>query len=1247
MSNKGSSLDRFVDGIGKIFTDLGFGVRAKLISLFVVIKVLPLVLLALVAWYQAVELGDDMRSRTKRMAEQAVRELSDAGELAVSDSVEALDNRATEEVERMTTDAAQRVADFLYGRDSDLRFLTTLTPSETVFKDFINSKTRHLVKPREWVLAEDGKSWVPTAEFKKLPERTLINEQNKPRFRSRAADGFELESVPLYLELTYVDLTGQEKVKITSSDLMDPTLKNISDKKNTFCKAEDYFAKLQELKPGEIYVSDVIGEYVGTPMIGMYTPENAKKKGIPFEPESAAYVGDENPNGKRFKGIVRWATPVAKDGKVVGYITMALNHDHIMSLVGHLVPQTERYSDISSAAAGNYAFIWDHKGRSIVHPRHHSITGYDAETGEPQIPFLDAATYERFQASGQKYADFIAGEPEFTNQAREVKPAIALAKQGLVSLDCRYLNFAPQCTGWYNLAKDGGSGSFLILWSGLWKLTTVSAIPYYTGQYGEKLVGFGIVTVTVGVDDFHRPALESQKTIQALVENTDRELSSVSEQAYESIAANLWNTAVSLSVSTLIMTILVVLVAIWMASSITRGITKLIRGISSFSSGYRGFRFDTTSKDEFGVLCNSLDELFNGIVQSVKNPTTITDLDQKVLYMNEYALNILNKTLDDVKGKLYTDLTIFDGKGGPVAAFLENRTSSISYYVPTNSYYKSKVTYLVDRAGNNIGYIITAEDVTQLIAEQERIEQERAMLDMVLSASPDIIWYKNIEGVYLAVNPRFSAMLGLTPEEIHGRRDEELLPDALYLTSKANDQELLAQKMPAYTEHKIAFADGHEEILDIVRTPIFGPNGSIRGILGVGRDVSLRVTAENDLRKTQRDLIKAVNEANEASKSKSEFLARMSHEIRTPMNAIIGMTNITKRKLGEVDCSKDDLLPNVMQIESSSMHLLGLLNDILDISKIEAGKIELSEESFDISKLVDDVSSIIAPRCESKNIKFSVNIDGLEHKHFISDVLRLRQILINLLGNAVKFTPELGSITFRLEQKERKDGKTLVFFSVADSGIGIAPEKLETLFAPFEQGGGHITRVYGGTGLGLSISRSIAMLLGSDIEVVSEENKGSEFFFSLWLLENKEAGITETSDDAMPIMPGKRVLLVDDVDINRMIAMELLSPFDLIIEEACDGTEAVEKFAAAEPFYYDLVFMDIQMPQMNGYEASSAIRRLEREDAKAIPIIAMTANAFKDDIDMAFESGMNGHVAKPIDMEKLLDVLKIYLGKNQ
>ena len=247
--------------------------------------------------------------------------------------------------------------------------------------------------------------------------------------------------------MTFIDLDGKERVKVVNSPRMNPALRDVSKPENTFVRAEHYFAELQKLEPGQVYVSEVIGAYVGSRIIGHYTPLSVAKAGLPFEPEQSAYAGKENPLGKRFEGLVRFAAPVVEKGHITGYVTLALDHDHLMEFTAHLVPTNERYTEIPDASEGNYAFIWDHKGRSIVHPRHFSITGYNPDSGEPQIPWLEDRIYDKWQASGKNYLNFIQDEPQFVAQSNTKKPAKELTQKGLVGLDCRYLNFAPQCTG--------------------------------------------------------------------------------------------------------------------------------------------------------------------------------------------------------------------------------------------------------------------------------------------------------------------------------------------------------------------------------------------------------------------------------------------------------------------------------------------------------------------------------------------------------------------------------------------------------------------------------------------------------------------------------------------------------------------------------------------------------------------------------------------------------------------------------
>ncbi len=973
----------------------------------------------------------------------------------------------------------------------------------------------------------------------------------------------------------------------------------------------------------------------------MYTPERTAKAGLPFEPEKNAYSGKENPVGKRFKGLVRWGMPVTRDGAIIGYVTLALDHDHIMEFTNHLMPTAERYTEIPDASGGNYAFIWDHKGRSIVHPRHHSIVGYDPQTGDPQVPWLEDRIYDEWRNSGESYADFIPDVPTFVEQSTSKKPAPALTKDGLVGLDCRYLNFAPQCTGWFDLTRDGGSGSFDILWSGLFKLTTASAIPYYTGQYARSKRGFGFVTIGAEVDDFHRPATETKKVIDGIIAASDAELTKNAADTQNAIQNNLLGTAYRLGLSTTFMAVLVILIAIWMASIFTGRITALIDGISRFRSGERHFRFKAQTRDEMGALADSFDEMADSLVASVKGMIISTDLDQKIIHANDECLGTINKSLPELLGRFYSEVSIYPqgSEYDPITCLLSGKEPKTLYHPASGKHFRGAAAFLTNTLGEAKGYIITSSDVTAMAEERRKIEEQRALLDTVFTYSPDIIWYKDKDGHYLTINPRAEDFLGKKAPAARGHTDLELLPPETAATFMEYDSDAMAKGQPTHTEETLVFADGHTEILDTVRTPIYDQSGDIVGILGVCRDITRRVEIENSLKKTESELQMAVLAANKASESKSEFLARMSHEIRTPMNAIIGMTSIAKRKLADSRVSQDEIQNHMDQIEVSSQHLLGLLNDILDIAKIEAGKLELAEEAFDLPKLAENVAAIIRPRCREKNIDFSVDIRNLGSSAFISDPLRLRQVLINLLGNAVKFTPSSGKISFLIEQLERDANKSLLSFSVSDTGMGIPQAKLLSIFQPFEQADRDIAKNYGGTGLGLSISRNIVKGLGDDIRVSSTPGQGSSFSFEIWLREAGSSPVEAQRIDYTARLKGKKALLVDDVDINRIIVQELLSAADMRIDEADNGQAAADAFAKSPVGYYDIIFMDVQMPEMDGYEAASAIRRMDRADAASVPIIAMTANAFKEDVEKALAHGMNAHLAKPLEYEKLLEVM--------
>lgn len=1219
------------------FDNLGLGMRKKLVIIFLLVKVIPLILLTIIAWQHITMQGNTLR------------------EIAINDSTIALNDSAVKNIERISTDTAQKVADFLYMRDNDILFVAKLPRSENSYKQFIDSHTGRLISKRTWKLSSDGKSWVPEKQLN-LHEPKILSTNNENRdmnsFNHREPNFFEYEIRPLYDEITFIDLEGNEIIKIVANNSpksnfpMSSQRKNVADKANTYIKAETYFPNLKQLKPGEIYVSDMIGAYVGSNYIGMYTPDAVAKAAqknnceIEYNPEKQAYAGRENPNGKRFEGIIRWATTVTdENNKVIGYVTLALNHDHIMEFINHITPLNERYTELPSAHEGNYAFICDYKCRNIGHPRHHSIVGFDPETGEPQVPWLEESIYEGWQQSGlPKWTDYIKDYPAFHEQTRTKKPAATLTQKGLVGLDGRYLNNAPQCTGWMNLTRDGGSGSFYMMWSQVYKINTVAAIPYYTGQYAPSAAnqyskrGFGFVALGSNLEDFTSPANRTE------------------EKLVTAINENLKDTFFQLGATTIILIILVVFIAIWMASAFTNRIKHLINGISRFRSGERQFRFNSQVRDEMGILADSLDEMAESIVNSVNNPLTIIDTNYNIIYMNEQELAYINKTLPEVVGRPYSENSIYPGESKycPLKALAEGHEADVIYVEHNDTYIKGTANYRFDKNGNKIGYIIVTNDVTEMTLEKNKIEEQRKLFDKILTSSPDLIWYKNAKGLYLSVNPRFSAIFGKSVDEVIGKTDEQLFDASSAEHFKKKYEETIASANPLYTEEKITFADGHKEILDAVRTPLYDSNGQLTGMLGVARNITARVEMETELRKIQIQLEQAANKANNANQHKGEFLARTSHEIRTPMNAIIGLTNIVKRKLDINGISSEtelrEIKNHINQIEISSRHLLGLINDILDISKIDAGKIELAAEVVDLPILYETVSSMIKPRCEEKNIIFETFFEPINHSTFLFDSLRLRQVLINLLGNSVKFTPQNGTITFSIKKKEQRAGSSLFEFSVHDTGIGIAKDNLEKIFQPFDQGDNKVAKQYGGTGLGLAISKRIVQLFGGDLTVESSAGKGSKFSFSIWLPEtNEKIEPEEIISDATNKFKNKKALLVDDVEINRMIVASLLEDTGIEIDEEEDGLAALSKFEESPVGSYDIIFMDVQMPVMGGYEAAAKIRELERTDAKTIPIIAFTANAFKEDIDKALSYGMNAHITKPVELSKLLEVLFKFL----
>ena len=390
-----------------------------------------------------------------------------------------------------------------------------------------------------------------------------------------------------------------------------------------------------------------------------------------------------------------------------------------------------------------------------------------------------------------------------------------------------------------------------------------------------------------------------------------------------------------------------------------------------------------------------------------------------------------------------------------------------------------------------------------------------------------------------------------------------------------------------------------------------------------------------------RALVEALERAEDANQAKTAFLSSMSHEIRTPMNAIIGLDNIALRDPNLSQRTRDEL----EKIGSSARHLLALINDILDMSRIESGRMELKSEEFSFKEFLDQICIIVGGQCEDKGLTFVFNRKEPLDEYFIGDVLRLKQIIINILGNAVKFTDTPGTVTFAVEQTDGADDGRMLRFTMKDTGIGMDESFIPKLFDPFAQEDATSTNRYGGSGLGMAITKNMVDLMGGTIVVESKKGCGTTFVVAIPLKRAHHVETIETSRalDTDMSVAGLHMLIAEDMEMNAEVLADLLELEDMTSEWAKNGQLAVQMFEESEPGQFDAILMDMRMPVLDGLGATRKIRALGRPDAATIPIIALTANAFEEDVKRCLNAGMNAHLSKPVDIDllkaKLLELL--------
>ena len=636
----------------------------------------------------------------------------------------------------------------------------------------------------------------------------------------------------------------------------------------------------------------------------------------------------------------------------------------------------------------------------------------------------------------------------------------------------------------------------------------------------------------------------------------------------------------------------------------------------------------------FNYLRNVIYDPQNAVLDVEKLPQEYRDLGSGLQYFAECVMETKTLAQALAKGDLTDNLP---RSGNEIASPLKTLHASLKHLTwqaqqIAKGDYQQRVSFMGDFAAAFNTMAKQLEERRMLDTQEKSRLQE--YINLILSNTPNILLAFDTEGKAVLASESYIQRCKLSSvEKVQGKTFTELFAPVvsekfLFEAGKMIDNALLNLETPAIEENIDFGQDGNLRIYLIHVSPILHENKTVMGTIVAFDDMTEIVQARQE---AERALILAEKSA----RVKADFLARMSHEMRTPMNAIIGMAAIGKKNAGN-----DQQMYCFDNITEASQQLLNVINDILDISEIESSKIELSYNEFNFVNMLNNIKNTFQLHAEKKNQNFTVDIDPNIPLTIILDEKRLTQVITNILSNAFKFTPEQGSISLNVKKINETNENCTICFTIKDNGIGISEEQQKHLFVPFEQADGGTARKFEGTGLGLAISKRIVEMMGGNICVESSYKKGSSFTFEITPRINKDENAEKTS--IKNIFAGKKIMIAEDVEINREIISALLEETGVEMDFAFNGAEAVDKFMA-DPGAYELIFMDIRMPEMDGYKATTLIRSSGIPEAKIIPIIAMTANVSNEDIETCLAAGMNGHLGKPVDFDKIIAKLKEYL----